>query len=316
MMKFLIPLALVGVLTTTGISQEAPPAVDLNSPEMRELVEGMFSSLEDEAEFKKAVAAAKKGGVPSQVILEARFVINNNDDDKSGLLALLEELEASVENYNDAESIIANSKDDWSGLVYYVKALKAKRDGADDAFRTNILEAVWSNPNQAALFAEVVAEYKDAQYLKDLKIPLDQKILDDTGKEITLASALGENKAILLDFWASWCGPCMALMPELQKKADHLKAHGIVVAGMNSEASPEVAKTVKESEKMNLTWLVEPEGEPLSKPLRIDSIPRMILLDKEGKVLFNGHPQEDGLWDALRKVDPAIKKPGEKTEAS
>ena len=52
---------------------------------------------------------------------------------------------------------IANSKDDWSGLVYYVKALKAKRDGADDAFRTNILEAVWSNPNQAALFAEVVS---------------------------------------------------------------------------------------------------------------------------------------------------------------
>jgi hypothetical protein len=49
---------------------------------------------------------------------------------------------------------------------------------------------------------------------------------------------------------------------------------------------------------------------PYSKLLEIDSIPRMILVAPDGKVLFNGHPQDQGLWSALQKLDPEIKAPG------
>jgi hypothetical protein len=44
--------------------------------------------------------------------------------------------------------------------------------------------------------------------------------------------------------------------------------------------------------------------------LEIDSIPRMVLVGPDGKVLYNGHPQDPGLWTALQKLDPAIKAPG------
>jgi hypothetical protein len=44
--------------------------------------------------------------------------------------------------------------------------------------------------------------------------------------------------------------------------------------------------------------------------LEIDSIPRMILVGPDGKVLYNGHPQDPGLWSALQKIDASIKAPG------
>ena len=72
---------------------------------------------------------------------------------------------------------------------------------------------------------------------------------------------------------------------------------------------------VRAQKDMKMPWLVEPKGSPFSELLGIDSIPRMILLSPEGKVLFNGHPEEPGLWDALKKLDSAIQPPKDEAEA-
>jgi hypothetical protein len=48
------------------------------------------------------------------------------------------------------------------------------------------------------------------------------------------------------------------------------------------------------------------QGEPFSGPLGINSIPRMVLISAEGKVLYNGHPQDPGLWAALKTLDSSI----------
>jgi hypothetical protein len=43
--------------------------------------------------------------------------------------------------------------------------------------------------------------------------------------------------------------------------------------------------------------------------LRIQNLPTMVLVSPEGSVIFNGHPSEDGLWDALLKLAPDVKRP-------
>jgi thiol-disulfide isomerase/thioredoxin len=143
------------------------------------------------------------------------------------------------------------------------------------------------------------------------KISVDMKLPVTTskGEATTLGDQLGKNKAILLDFWATWCGPCMNLMPSLRKKAEQLQKHGIVVAGMNNESDEAKADEVRAQKDMKMPWLVEPKGSPFSELLGIDSIPRMILLAPDGKVLFNGHPEEPGLWEALKKIDATIAAP-------
>ena len=138
--------------------------------------------------------------------------------------------------------------------------------------------------------------------LSKIQIPMDLEIEESNGNKTTLAALTKGKKAVMLDFWATWCGPCMALMPELKKKAKKLGPQGIVVAGMNVERGLKKAERTRKKLEIDFTWLVEPKGEPLSGPLEIDSIPRMVLISPEGKVLFNGHPQDAGLAEALAEI--------------
>ena len=139
---------------------------------------------------------------------------------------------------------------------------------------------------------------EEKKLMANLKVPMDLEIQTSTGEKTTLGDLAKGKKGVLLDFWASWCGPCMNLMPELQKKAKKLGSKGILVAGMNTENAGK-AESVRKKRKIGFTWLVEPEGRPLSQMLKINSIPRMILVAPDGKVLFNGHPMDDELVSTL-----------------
>jgi hypothetical protein len=53
---------------------------------------------------------------------------------------------------------------------------------------------------------------------------------------------------------------------------------------------------------MPLPWVLEPREQPLSKLLRIDSIPRAVLVTPDGKIAFSGHPEDRELETALSKI--------------
>ena len=147
----------------------------------------------------------------------------------------------------------------------------------------------------------------------DLKLPLTNSM----GEATTLHDQLGGKKALLLDFWASWCGPCMNLMPALKKKAQTLSAFDVVVVAMNkddpkdNETAESIAERIRKEQNATLPWLVEPAERPYTKAFELDTIPRMVLLSPEGKVLFNGHPEDPALWVALKKINPAIQAPSD-----
>ncbi|MFZ4596133.1 MAG: thioredoxin domain-containing protein [Verrucomicrobiaceae bacterium] len=282
-------------------------SVSLHAEVNEELAKKLFNSEASLEDFKKASAEAEKSGAPAQLLAEAKLVWGLRHQDTAYLSSVLPELETAAKNFKKEDSAGLGSAEDFLGLISYIRALDAAAKGDEASLKQHITEAFWLSPEQSGLFAGTLKKFRtDAMMAKltvDMKLPLTNSKAEAT----TLADALGSNKAILLDFWASWCGPCMELLPELRKKAEHLGKLGIAVAGMNTESDEGIADKIRAEKGMkDVTWLVEPKARPFSGPLQIDSIPRLVLLSPEGKILFNGHPEEPALWTALKAVNPAI----------
>lgn len=257
-------------------------------------------------EFERVVAEAGKGGVPTQTLAEAKLVWGLRHQDTGFLEKVLPELEAAAKDFKKGDSAGIASSEDFFGLLSYIKGLAAMKKGDEESFRKHITEAFWASPEQSQLFAQAIINHRSAQRMATVTLDLRLPITTSRGEATTLGEQLGKNKAILLDFWASWCGPCMELMPELRKKAVLLGKHNISVAGMNTESDESAADKVRREKDMKLPWLVEPKGAPFSGPLGINSIPRMVLVSPEGRILYNGHPQDPALWAALRELDSSI----------
>lgn len=144
----------------------------------------------------------------------------------------------------------------------------------------------------------------DLPEARPIRFPTDTPIQLSTGGATTVATLLDQAGAshVLIDFWASWCGPCIAAMPDLKATARKFAPHGIAVVGMNIESDLIGAEEMRLRQQIDFPWLIEPRDKPFSTQFKIDSVPRAILVDREGNVLFNGHPSDPGLADLLSRV--------------
>jgi thiol-disulfide isomerase/thioredoxin len=301
------------LLLCTGLSRlhaQTPAAGDAAAG-AKALMQRLFAQNTTEAELLTLTKEANKAGVPRQAIIEAKLVWGLRHQDTPFLVKILPEVEILAANFDSASAAAIPTAEAAKAFIAYIKALKAADANDAAAFKQNILEAIWLNPQQAQVFLQSIEKFrresKMGSLIVDLKIPLTTSM----GEATTLHDQLGGKKALLLDFWASWCGPCMNLMPALKKKAEKLAAHGVIVAAMNKddENAESIAERIRKEQNAALPWLVEPIERPYSKAFEIDSIPRMILLSPDGKVLFNGHPEDPALLAALKKIDPAIEAP-------
>jgi thiol-disulfide isomerase/thioredoxin len=120
-----------------------------------------------------------------------------------------------------------------------------------------------------------------------------------------LASFRG--KPVLVEFWASWCGPCRDQMPMLARLYGELKDKGLVQIGVSKDEEADKAREFLA--KNHYEWLnaQDDKDEHTSEAWSADGIPKLALVDKEGKIVFYragyGTNEEKELRAALQKVD-------------
>lgn len=102
------------------------------------------------------------------------------------------------------------------------------------------------------------------------------------GKEQLLSSSL-EGKVVLLDFWATWCTPCVVSMPYLEKIYQDYKDKEFIFISVNTERTnqPAVREFILEQ---NLHFPVYVDSGRLQSQLRVNTYPTAILIDKKGVV--------------------------------
>jgi len=115
-------------------------------------------------------------------------------------------------------------------------------------------------------------------------------LTDRQGKSHTLSDYRG--KVVMLNFWATYCGPCIKEMPSMQRLKETLadKPFAILAVNMAEEKSDVAAFFAKHKIKVNFPILLDPEGEVVEKWM-ISAVPTTFILDKEGNIryaLFGG----------------------------
>ena len=127
------------------------------------------------------------------------------------------------------------------------------------------------------------------------------KTLD--GKTFKLADHNG--KVVILDFWASWCGPCLQVMPQIDKVAQEFADQGVELFGINLEETPEKIKKAQERLKLSTTILFDRDGR-IAERYGATSIPQTVIIKRDGTVarLFVGSSSrfDEQLRAALKAV--------------
>ncbi len=122
------------------------------------------------------------------------------------------------------------------------------------------------------------------------------------GKNIALSSFKG--KYVILDFWASWCGPCRKSIPKLKELYAQYKNKGLEIMSVSIDTDNAAWRKAMDDESMPWTQVLSPNKDKTLKDFSIQGVPTLFLIDRDGLIVekFTGYnPRLEDLLKANLK---------------
>lgn len=139
------------------------------------------------------------------------------------------------------------------------------------------------------LFAAVAASGQDKSPKKEIPkllqvgdVAPDWTLNDSTGKPRTLSQYRG--KVVVMDFWATWCGPCKEVMPRMQKLYEKYQDRDVIVFGVNAWEQKDAAAFMQ---KQRFAYSLLLKGEQIADSYRVTILPSVYVVGVNGRVIYS-----------------------------
>lgn len=186
------------------------------------------------------------------------------------------------ENLRLKQLLTANEENPAS--VYLLGILPTDKDNA--FFETALNKLITRYP-QLEEAKQLKQEYLDKRAIRNaLKTGSQIPAIvynDPNGKPIDIKSFKG--KYVLIDFWASWCGPCRKAIPEVKELYGLYKAKGFDVLSVSIDTDNAAWRKAMSEEAMPWAQVLSPDKNKTLSDFMIAGIPTLFLIDREGKII-------------------------------
>lgn len=234
--------------------------VSMEGVEPPRMISAMMASRESDPEFIKL--QNQMGELKSQALKE---LAKNSDDPLNSLLAM------------EAGAYSSYAEDRGDAFPIYDRL--ATQLDAD-------LVARRITPRRDSLQRYIETEENDQTLIQGQKAP-EFTLANIEGEEVALYDVLGESEIVLVDFWASWCGPCIATFPDLKRMYSAYNDDGFEIVAISIDSTHEDWQGGSEEHELPWIDLGEIKGweGPIASAYGVQFIPKAYLVDSEGCIL-------------------------------
>jgi thiol-disulfide isomerase/thioredoxin len=190
-------------------------------------------------------------------------------------------------------------------LVFYIGNLWGKKNAPDGE-----IEKLKAELGDHYLLKTIARFNDDSKKRKEMKatVVAGKQIKpfvarDLNGKEFSLEKILKKNKYVLVEFWASWCKPCRALIPHLKQTYKQYRKKGFEIVSFSLDKKGNLWRNA--SEKEEIPWIntsdLKGMKSPIVKMYGVNGIPDSFLVDRDGKIV-GSHLKGEKLDKALEEL--------------